>query len=82
MHEVTFTCDGVSGHTELTIGAGRQGDDPTPDAVPVERGVRAGVGGSAGGFDLKEIGLGTALITGSVGAAWYMARRRGTADDS
>ncbi|WP_406176366.1 hypothetical protein [Streptomyces sp. NBC_00996] len=82
VHEVTFTCDGVSGHTELTIGAGRQGDDPTPDAVPVERGVRAGVGGSAGGFDLKEIGLGTALITGSVGAAWYMARRRGTADDS
>lgn len=54
-------------------------------SVPVtaQRGVRAGVGGSSGGgFDLKEIGLGTALIAGCVGTAWHMTRRRTAADDS
>ncbi|MFC9842273.1 hypothetical protein ACFWFF_16100 [Streptomyces sp. NPDC060223] len=81
VYEVTFTCDGVSGHTDLTIATGRSGDS-THNPVPVQRGVRAGVGGTVGGFDMKEIGLGTALIAGSVGAAWYMSRRRTSADDS
>ncbi|MGV9344981.1 hypothetical protein ACWDSD_09275 [Streptomyces spiralis] len=39
-------------------------------------GVRAGEGGTIAGFDLKEIGMGTALIAGSVGAAYYLSRRR------
>ncbi|MFF1768375.1 hypothetical protein [Streptomyces sp. NPDC058249] len=87
VYEVTFVCDGVRGHTELTIAPGRSDDgrtppDLTPAAVPVERGVRAGVGGSVGGFDLKEIGLGAALIGGSVGTAWHLSRRRGADDDS
>ncbi|MFE9768740.1 hypothetical protein ACFYPC_30210 [Streptomyces sp. NPDC005808] len=81
VYEVTFTCDGVSGHTDLTIATGRSGDS-THYPVPVQRGVRAGVGGTVGGFDLKEVGLGAALIAGSVGAAWYMSRRRTSADDS
>ncbi|WP_369250956.1 hypothetical protein [Streptomyces sp. R41] len=81
VYEVTFSCDGVSGHTELTIATGPPGD-PTPVAVPAERGVRAGAGGSVGGFDLKEIGLGATLVAGSVGTAWYMSRRRAAADDS
>lgn len=57
MHDVTFRCDGVSGHT-------------------------AGAGGSVGGFDLEKIGLGTALVAGSVATAWNMSRRRATADES
>jgi hypothetical protein len=88
LYEVTFTCDGMSGHTDLTIATGRTNNNvpnPNPNQnqnqVPVQRGVRAGVGGSIAGFDLKEIGLGSALIAGSVGAAWYMSRRR-PADDS
>ncbi|GGN58057.1 lipoprotein [Streptomyces albiflavescens] len=81
VYEVTFKCDGVSDHTELTIATGRQ-DDATPAAVSAERDVRAGVGGSVGGLDFEEIGLGTVLITGSVGGAWYMWRRRAAADDS
>jgi hypothetical protein len=49
----------------------------------VQRGVKAGVGGSSGGgFDLKEIGLGTALIAGCVGTAWSMTRRRVTDEES
>ncbi|MFF4826801.1 hypothetical protein ACFY20_27940 [Streptomyces sp. NPDC001312] len=39
-------------------------------------GVRAGVGGTVAGFDLKQIGLGTALIGGSVGTAYCLSRRR------
>jgi hypothetical protein len=80
-YEVTFMCDGVSGHTDLTIATGRA-DNTTPLPVSTQGGVRAGVGGSVGGFDLKEIGLGAALIAGTVGTAWYMARRRTAADDS
>ncbi|MEU6494810.1 hypothetical protein ABZ890_31135 [Streptomyces sp. NPDC046984] len=41
-----------------------------------QHGVQAGVGGSVRGFHLKEVGLGAALIIGTVGAAWHMARRR------
>ncbi|MGV9245290.1 hypothetical protein [Streptomyces sp. NPDC003710] len=41
-----------------------------------QHGVRAGVGGSIGAVDLKEVGIGAALITGSLGATWYLSRRR------
>ncbi|WP_151475604.1 hypothetical protein [Streptomyces albicerus] len=80
MYEVTFQCGKESGHTDLTIATGHP-TNPThvpghPTHVPVHRGVKAGVGGTAGGFDLGEIGLGAALIVGSVGAAYYWSRRR------
>ncbi|MGW0947002.1 hypothetical protein ACWD4O_31270 [Streptomyces sp. NPDC002623] len=69
-YRVTFSCGGLSAVKELTIVGGR----------PVPQGVHAGEGGTVGGFDLKEIGLGAALIAGSVGAAYCFARRR-TAED-
>ncbi|MEV6759989.1 hypothetical protein AB0N16_04910 [Streptomyces sp. NPDC051105] len=47
-----------------------------PQPLPPDRGVRAGAGGSVGGFDPKEIGLGAALVVGSVGTAYRIARRR------
>ncbi|MGW7238161.1 hypothetical protein [Streptomyces sp. NPDC054804] len=56
---------GVHGREELN-----------PQPLPPDRGVRAGAGGSVDGFDLKEIGLGAALVVGSVGAAYRIARRR------
>ncbi|GAA1005278.1 hypothetical protein STXM2123_319 [Streptomyces sp. F-3] len=40
-------------------------------------GIRAGEGGSGSGFDLQKIGTGAALVAGSVGAAYYLSRRRG-----
>ena len=73
VYEVTFQCGKESGHTELTIATGRP-DNPTHG--PVHRGVKAGTGGSADGFDLGEIALGSALIVGSVAAACYWSRRR------
>ncbi|MFD7998946.1 hypothetical protein [Streptomyces mirabilis] len=88
VYQVTFQCGNESGHTELTIAPGRSGtnySDPTQVQVPasVQRGVKAGVGGSSGGgFDLKEIALGTALIAGCVGTAWSMTRRRVTDEES
>jgi len=74
VYDVTFRCGNESGHTDVTIAAGRP-DNPT--RPPVHRGVRAGVGGTAGGFDLGEIGLGAALVAGSVGAACHWSRKRG-----
>ncbi|WBO62407.1 hypothetical protein [Streptomyces camelliae] len=86
-HSVTFRCDGASGATDLTIADGREGDQrdqpydqryaPLP---PVQHGVRAGAGGSVGGFDVKEIGLGALLIAGSLGTAYRLARRRAHED--
>jgi hypothetical protein len=38
--------------------------------------VHAGEGGAVAGFDLKEIGLGAALIAGSLGVAYHFSRRR------
>jgi hypothetical protein len=72
VYKVTFACDGVSGSTDLTIAGGRP-VNPTPYPY---RGVHAGEGGTVAGFDLKEIGLGAALIAGSVGAAYHFSRRR------
>jgi hypothetical protein len=87
VYQVTFQCGNESGHTELTIASGRSDTgghtDSTQLPVPVQRGAKAGVGGSVGGgFDLKEICLGTALIAGCVGTAWSMSRRRATDDES
>ncbi|MEU4165477.1 hypothetical protein AB0F46_01145 [Streptomyces sp. NPDC026665] len=79
VYDVTFSCGGASGSTGLTIAGGRP---VTPTPVPLQRGVRAGVGGSAGGFDIKQIGMGAALIAGSVGAAWYLSRRRTSSDET
>lgn len=48
-----------------------------------DHGVQAGEGGSSiAGFDLKELGMGAALITGSIGAAYYFSRRRPGEDDA
>ncbi|MCZ9344716.1 hypothetical protein NGM37_43910, partial [Streptomyces sp. TRM76130] len=41
-----------------------------------EKGVRAGEGGTVAGFDLRNIGLGSLLVAGSVGAAYHLSRRR------
>jgi hypothetical protein len=74
-YRVTFTCDGVSGSTDLTIAEHRPvGHRPHPLRPPGP--VQAGEGGSIAGFDLKEIGLGLALIAGSVGTAYHFSRRR------
>ncbi|MGP4043554.1 hypothetical protein [Streptomyces sp. 2A115] len=73
VYKVTFRCGNESGHTDLTIATGRPSN---PTHVPVHRGVKAGAGGTAGGLDLGEIGLGAALIAGSVGTALYWSRRR------
>jgi hypothetical protein len=57
----------------------RQGEDSRrgEEQPYYERhGVHAGVGGSIGGFDLKEIGLGSALVAGALGTAWRLSRRR------
>lgn len=79
VYRVTFTCDGVSGSTSLAIAGGRP-VGPTPEPLHPGRGVQAGEGGSLAGFDLKEIGMGAALIVGSVGAAYHFSRRRGGED--
>ncbi|MCX5253863.1 hypothetical protein OOK27_06710 [Streptomyces canus] len=81
VHRVTFTCDGVSGSTSVTIAGGRP-DGPTPVPLHPDRGVHAGGGGSIAEFDLKELGMGAALITGSIGAAYYFSRRRAGEDEA
>ncbi|MFF1724100.1 hypothetical protein [Streptomyces sviceus] len=79
VYRVTFTCDGVSGSTGLTIAGGRRGG-PTPVPLNPDRGAHAGAGGSIADFDAKELGIGALLIAGSIGAAYHFSRRR-TGDD-
>ncbi|MDX3380527.1 hypothetical protein [Streptomyces niveiscabiei] len=76
-YRVTFTCNGGdSGTAQLTIAGGRGPTQQPYPLYPPNRGVHAGEGGTVGGFDLKELGLGTLLIVGSVGAAYHFSRRR------
>lgn len=78
VYQVTFSCDGASGSTGLTIASGRTNSNiqPLQPDRQMPRGVHAGEGGSIAGFDLKELGVGAALIAGSVGAAYHFSRRR------
>ncbi|MFJ3670148.1 hypothetical protein ACIPSE_27205 [Streptomyces sp. NPDC090106] len=77
VYDVKFTCDGNTASVGLTIAGGRVNPTTPPYPYPYpDRGVHAGEGGTIGGFDLKEIGLGAALIAGSVGAAYHFSRRR------
>jgi hypothetical protein len=65
--------DGVVDGRADTAGSGsRQALNPQP--LPPGRGVRAGEGGSVGGFDLGEIGFGAALVAASVGTAYRRSR--------
>ncbi|MEU3252463.1 hypothetical protein [Streptomyces sp. NPDC006997] len=130
-YRVTFTCDGASGSTDLTIAGDRPAEqpqrpherqpqqphereqpsqkshereqpsqqphrpeqqpppdhqpeqrhhEPAPETGVPQRGVHAGEGGTLGGLDLREMGLGLALVTGSVGAAYHLSRRRSGTD--
>ncbi|MGW5129575.1 hypothetical protein ACWEQ7_37180 [Streptomyces sp. NPDC004069] len=55
---------------------GRFGGRGDSGSEHFQHGVRAGVGGTGTGFDLKQIGMGTVLIGGSIGTAYYFSRRR------
>ncbi|MCN9244906.1 hypothetical protein NGF19_29690 [Streptomyces sp. RY43-2] len=61
-------------------GGNNRGGDSRDRPGYEQHGVRAGAGGSVGGFDLKKIGLGAALIAAPLGLAWRMTRRRTTGD--
>ena len=75
VRSVTFHCGASKDTVSVTIANGR------PDSTPVPQGVKAGIGGSVGGFDLQEVALGGALIAGALGTAYVVARRR-TGDKS
>ncbi|WP_327665284.1 hypothetical protein [Streptomyces sp. NBC_00498] len=77
VRSVTFLCDKKPDTVTVTIATGRPDSSPSP----VPQGVKAGIGGSAGGLDLQEVALGGALIAGALGAAYVVARRR-TGDKS
>ncbi|MFF7981652.1 hypothetical protein ACFZDK_21395 [Streptomyces sp. NPDC007901] len=77
------TDDSGGGNTD---GSGTDGggtdsrEELNPQPLPPSRGVQAGEGGSFGGLDLKEIGLGAALVVGAVGTAYRVSRRQATED--
>lgn len=73
VYEVTFQCGEESGRTDLTIATGHPTHHPTHHP---SGGSHAGGGGTLAGFDLQEIGLGAALVAGSLGVAWHWSRRR------
>ncbi|MGJ5830882.1 hypothetical protein [Streptomyces ossamyceticus] len=68
VYEVSFQCGNESGQADLTIAAARPSHHPS-------HGAHAGIG-SVAGLDLGEIGLGAALVAGTLGVAWRWSRRR------
>ncbi|MFC5212557.1 hypothetical protein [Streptomyces coerulescens] len=80
VYEVSFYCGTFWQSVDLTIAGGRPDRPDRPDHP--EHGVRAGEGGTFAGLDLKEIGLGAALITAALGTAYHLSRRRTDEDDA
>ncbi|MEU0384620.1 hypothetical protein [Streptomyces chartreusis] len=76
VYDVEFFCDGSRGTAHLTIAGGPPGHHPTHHHRHPSKGVHAGEGGTLGGLDLKDMGLGAALIAGALGTAYHFARRR------
>lgn len=78
-YEVTFDCKGEKGKTTLTVadksagtGTGTEkGKETTPS-----KGVKAGLGGGAGGLNGTEIAAGSALLAGALGGGVFLMRRR------
>ncbi|MFC8241709.1 hypothetical protein [Streptomyces chartreusis] len=83
VYEVSFYCGTFWQSVDLTIAGGRPDRPDRPDRPGhPEHGVRAGEGGTFAGLDLKEIGLGAALITAALGTAYHLSRRRTDEDGS
>ncbi|AXG81521.1 hypothetical protein [Streptomyces paludis] len=80
-YQVTFTCNGVTGRTNLTVaGATRAPVAPTAASTAIApAGVRGGLGGSVGGVTGGELAAGTALVVVAAAGAVHAARRRGSA---
>ncbi|MFD5148226.1 hypothetical protein [Streptomyces sp. NPDC058401] len=78
-YEVTFDCKGEKGTTTLTVaghstGTGT-GTGETGTTTP-SKGVKAGLGGGAGGLNTPEIAAGSALLAGALGGGVFLMRRR------
>ncbi|MFE2286919.1 hypothetical protein ACFXDJ_22460 [Streptomyces sp. NPDC059443] len=71
-YEVTFDCKGEKGTTTLTVAGHSTGTGTTTPA----KGVKAGLGGGAGGLNGTEIAAGSALLAGALGGGVFLMRRR------
>lgn len=80
VYKVTFTCDGSSGTTNLTIAGSSPSPRPTstvsPATIAPTAGVRGGLGGSVAGVSTAQIVAGTALVMAAATGTIYVARRR------
>ncbi|WP_328300381.1 hypothetical protein OG389_23290 [Streptomyces sp. NBC_00435] len=73
-YQVTFDCKGEKGTTTLTV-AGHPTGTGTGTTTP-SKGVKAGLGGGAGGLNGTEVAAGSALLAGALGGGVLLMRRR------
>ncbi|WP_240135707.1 hypothetical protein [Streptomyces sp. MUM 178J] len=74
VYSVSFACGSETASVNLTIAGAR----PTASSTSLAptRGVRGGLGGSAGGVDAGEVAAGAVLVAAAATAAVYVIRRR------
>ncbi|MFD5752953.1 hypothetical protein [Streptomyces sp. NPDC127033] len=91
VYQVSFTCNGTTGRTNLTIARAASTPTGAPTRTPTRAptraptvaatsaapaGVRGGLGGSVGGVGSGELATGTALVVAAAaGSAWTVRRR-------
>lgn len=81
LYSVSFTCNGETGSTDLTIAGGSTVPTTSSTSAPnrssaASLGVRGGLGGSVAGMDPWQLGAGTALFLAAVGGTAHTLRRR------
>ncbi|MFE9563478.1 hypothetical protein ACFYM0_20475 [Streptomyces sp. NPDC006487] len=75
-YEVTFDCKGEKGTTTLTVAGHSTGTGTGTGTTAPSKGVKAGLGGGAGGLNGTEIAAGSALLAGALGGGVFLMRRR------
>ncbi|MCQ4080019.1 hypothetical protein NGB36_05280 [Streptomyces sp. RB6PN25] len=76
-YPVTFTCDGMTAHGTITIAGTSSSSSPTSSpSAALRKGARTGAGGTFGGMNATQIGLGAALLLAAIGGGAATARRR------
>ncbi|MFE7773772.1 hypothetical protein ACFU5O_07725 [Streptomyces sp. NPDC057445] len=75
VYSVTFTCNGQSGTTDLSISGGTATPTTQSTSTASPQGVKGGLGGAVSEMNAGKIATGAVLVLVAAGGVFYVVRR-------